>query len=343
MPKILIIQRDNIGDLILTTPLIDTLAHEYNTKIDLLVNSYNQAILEGNPSVGNIHVYSKLHHKKSGQSSLKLILSRLKIILDMRRQHYDVAIIARDHWAKRALQWAKLSGAKRIIAIGNDTPSAVTDPIPTPSNKGHIAELFCQLSHPLGIEKKAGPLKLYVKNEEIATIRQRIKITENIPIYGLQISSRKPQQRWQAEKFIALAHQLTQREKCHILLFWSPGRSDNKLHPGDDEKAQFILEQCKNIPITPVPTQNLRELMASMSLCDQMLTSDGGALHISVGVGVPTVAMFGNSDADFWGPWHIANEVLKAPKNNVELLTVDDVLTRFITLRNRIIALDTKS
>ncbi|MER1938838.1 glycosyltransferase family 9 protein [Proteus terrae] len=261
----------------------------------------------------------------------------------MRRQHYDVAIIARDHWAKRALQWAKLSGAKRIIAIGHDTPSAVTDPIPTPSNKVHIAELFCQLSHPLGIEKKAGPLKLYVKNEEIATIRQRIKITENIPIYGLQISSRKPQQRWQAEKFIALAHQLTQREKCHILLFWSPGRSDNKLHPGDDEKAQFILEQCKNIPITPVPTQNLRELMASMSLCDQMLTSDGGALHISVGVGVPTVAMFGNSDADFWGPWHIANEVLKAPKNNVELLTVDDVLTRFITLRNRIIALDTKS
>ncbi|WP_275266952.1 hypothetical protein [Proteus terrae] len=40
-------------------------------------------------------MYSKLHHKKSGQSSLKLILSRLKIILDMRRQHYDVAIIAR--------------------------------------------------------------------------------------------------------------------------------------------------------------------------------------------------------------------------------------------------------
>lgn len=53
--------------------------------------------------------------------------------------------------------------------------------------------------------------------------------------------------------------------------------------------------------------------------------------------------MFGNSDADFWGPWHIANEVLKAPENNVELLTVDDVLARFITLRNRIIALDTKS
>lgn len=32
MTKILIIQRDNIGDLILTTPLIDALAHEYNTK-----------------------------------------------------------------------------------------------------------------------------------------------------------------------------------------------------------------------------------------------------------------------------------------------------------------------
>ncbi|HCH51374.1 MAG TPA: glycosyl transferase [Proteus sp.] len=337
MPKILIIQRDNIGDLILTTPLIDALAQKYDTKIDLLVNSYNQAILEGNPAVGNVHIYSKLHHKKSGQSALKLIFSRLKIILAMRRQHYDIAIIARDHWAKRALQWAKLSGAKRIIAIGDDTPSSVTDPIPTPANKGHIAELFCQLAHPLGIYSKPGPLKLYVKKEEIDTIRQRISIPNDIPIYGLQISSRKPQQRWQAEKFIALAHLLTQREKCQILLFWSPGSSDNKQHPGDDEKAVFILEQCKDIPITPVPTQNLRELMAGMSLCDQMLTSDGGALHISVGVGVPTVAMFGNSEAEFWGPWHIANEVLEAPENNVELLTVEDVLTRFIRLREQVI------
>ena len=36
--KVLIIRRDNIGDLILTTPLISTIAKDMNCKVDLLVN-----------------------------------------------------------------------------------------------------------------------------------------------------------------------------------------------------------------------------------------------------------------------------------------------------------------
>ncbi|RXX50220.1 glycosyl transferase, partial [Enterobacter cloacae] len=42
--KVLIIRRDNIGDLILTTPLISTIAKDMNCKVDLLVNTYNQSI-----------------------------------------------------------------------------------------------------------------------------------------------------------------------------------------------------------------------------------------------------------------------------------------------------------
>lgn len=336
--KILIIRRDNIGDLILTTPLIASLAEKFNVKIDVLVNTYNQSVLENNPHIGRIHIYSKLHHRKHGQSALSVIMRRIKTYIDIRFARYDVAIIAREGFTKRQLHWAKISGAKRTIAFGNDASGSITDAIAKTQDKRHIVELLADLAKPLGAYSKPGPLELYVSEDELTSIAQKIAAPQNIPVYGLQISARKPLQQWQAEKFVELAHRISQREKCHFLLFWSPGSADNKEHPGDDEKAQRIMSACKDISITPVATKNLRELMAAMTLCDQILTSDGGALHIAAGVGVPVVAMFGNSDAWFWGPWGVPHETLEAPDRNVNLLSVDTVDERFIQLRRRVLA-----
>lgn len=336
--KILIIRRDNIGDLILTTPLIATLSEAYGAKVDVLVNTYNKSVLENNPSVGRVHLYQKLSHRKAGQSAIKMVLNRVKTYLDVRFARYDVAIIASGHWSKHALPWAKFSGAKRIIAIGDDAPASITDVIPTPKEPLHTVKLTAELSKPLGVYQEPGPLKLYLTPEEVGSMRSRLALPENVPIYGIQISSRKPLQRWQAEKFIEFAHKISEHEKCHFLLFWSPGSADNKEHPGDDEKAQQIIDACHDLPLTPVVTKNIRELMAAMSLCDQVLTSDGGALHIAAGVGIPVVAMFGNSNSVMWGPWGVPCEILDAPERNVGLLEVNDVYQRFITLRARTIA-----
>ncbi|MCU5774735.1 glycosyltransferase family 9 protein [Erwiniaceae bacterium BAC15a-03b] len=336
--KILIIRRDNIGDLILTTPLIACIAQVYGTKVDVLVNTYNQSIMDNNPHIGRVHLYSKLHHRKPGQWASGVILRRLKTCIALRLARYDVAIIAREKWDKRPLQWAKLSGARRVIAIGSDAPAAITDLVPKPAERCHIVQLLAQLAKPIGVYKEPGPLELYITAEEIRSMKARLSVSENVPVYGLQISARKPMQRWQAEKFVEMADRLNKREKCHILLFWAPGKTSNKEHPGDDDKAQQIINALQDSFITPVATKNLRELMSAMSLCDQILTSDGGALHVAAGAGVPTVAMFGNSDALFWGPWGVPNETVEAPERNVGLLSVDEVYSRFIALRLRVVS-----
>ena len=336
--KILIIQRDNIGDLILTTPLISSLSRTLGGKVDLLVNTYNQKVLENNPHVGNIHPYSKLHHRQPGQSLFSVLLQRVKSYLKVRNAGYDVAIIARGEWSGRSLKWARLSGAKRIIAIGNDTPPEVTDPVRLSGGQGHIVELFSRLAVPLGVTEPPGGLELYPAQQEILSMRHRLPLSDELPVFGIQISSRKPQQRWPAEKFIRLMHEIASQQPCQFLLFWSPGAADNKSHPGDDEKARQIIEACQDIALIPAQTRNLRELIAGMSLCQQILTSDGGALHVAAGVKVPTVAMFGNSDAWFWGPWKVPAEVLEAPNQDVSQLDVGVVVKHFMQLRQRVVA-----
>ncbi|KOC89002.1 glycosyltransferase family 9 protein [Winslowiella iniecta] len=335
--KILLIRRDNIGDLILTTPLIATLATSLNCKVDVLVNTYNQPILEHNPHVGKVHIYSKLHHRHAGQSAAGVIFRRCKTMIDIRRAGYDVAIIAREQWDKRPLQWARLSGAKRIIAIGENAPPAITDCIPPTQQRNHIVELLNQFAQTLGINQQPGALELYVTEQELTKAAQQLSLPDGVPRYGLQISARKPMQRWQADKFIELAHRLARQENCHFLLFWSPGSADNQQHPGDDEKAQYIIDRCQDIALTPVVTHTLRELMAAVSLCDQMLTSDGGALHIAAGLGKPVVALFGNSDAWFWGPWQVPNKVLSAESRNVGDISVDTVEQQFVQLRESVL------
>ncbi|ATF94878.1 glycosyltransferase family 9 protein [Cedecea neteri] len=335
--KVLIIRRDNIGDLILTTPLISTLAKELNCKVGLLVNTYNKSILEHNPNVGKVFLYSKLHHRTEGTSKINVLFQRLKTIISLRREKYDVAIVAKERWDKRPLLWAKLSGAKRVIAIGNNCPDSITDAIPETEEKLHLVNLLARLGTPLGCTSAPGPLELYVTEEEVNAIKSKINFPEdNLPVYGLQISSRRIEQQWPKELFVEFARRLAERESCHILLFWSPGKSDNQQHPGDDEKAEFILEQCADLPIIAVKTKNVRELMAGMALCDQIVTSDGGALHIAAGVQKPIVALFGNRAEWLWTPWGVPFEMLQGRDYDVRNISVDDVMNRFVALRERV-------
>lgn len=334
--KILLIRRDNIGDLILTTPLIANLTkHKANT-LDLLVNTYNKDVLVGNPHISNVHLYCKSHHRKAGQSLLSVYFQRIKTIFAVRSSRYDVVLIASTD--KHSLKWAKLSGAKRIIAIGNTPKKVVTDCLPHTEGL-HIVELLNTLLTPLGINEVPGPLELYVSENEVNQCAEKFKIIRDKPIYGLQISSRKPKQRWQAEKFIELAHRLAAREDCKLVLFWSPGAEDNPEHPGDDNKAKQVIKACADIPLVALPTTNIRELMAAMSLCDQIITSDGGALHIAAGVHKPVVALYGNSDTKYWAPWQVPCAIIKAPSEDVGLVDVDNVFSQFTQLREKVLSM----
>ena len=64
-----------------------------------------------------------------------------------------------------------------------------------------------------------------------------------------------------------------------------------------------------------MPTQNLTELIAALSLCDLFIGTDGGALHLAVGLNKPCLALFENHPAklNHWYPWQVPNRVVHSP------------------------------
>jgi len=63
-PRVLVIRRDNIGDLVCTTPLISALRKRYpGGHVAALVNTYNEAVLARNPDVDAVYAYEKGKHR----------------------------------------------------------------------------------------------------------------------------------------------------------------------------------------------------------------------------------------------------------------------------------------
>jgi ADP-heptose:LPS heptosyltransferase len=119
------------------------------------------------------------------------------------------------------------------------------------------------------------------------------------------------------------------------VLLWAPGRADDRLHPGDDEKSAAILSALPDVPILPVPTVRLEVLIAALAQCDRLILSDGGAMHLAAALGKPIVCLFGNSDAGRWRPWGVRYELLQPPSRSVADIPVDEVLAAYDRLLGR--------
>ncbi|TSH83585.1 glycosyltransferase family 9 protein [Pantoea sp. paga] len=328
--RVLIICRDNIGDTLLTTPLISALAHSGQHQVDVLTNNYAAPVLQHNPDIRQLFYYTKLHHRVAGQGRLACLLQRLKLMLTLKKQRYDVVILAKSRWDQHGLKWVKTVRPARVIALGHPHP-LITDLLPPPSQSPcHISETLFSLGRPFNLSVTApGKLTLLPDAAIAASLRDTCAIDPAVPVYALQISARKPSQQWEAARFAGLAEKIAARHPCQIMLLWSPGSRDNPRHPGDDEKAREIMALCPHLPIKAVATTSLPQLIAAMSLCQGLVSSDGGAMHIGAALGLPVVALFGDSDPACWHPWQVNYQVLQPASREVNALSSSEVYDAF--------------
>ena len=64
--RILVIRRDNIGDLLCATPLIHALRARFpHAALDVLANAYNAPILDGHPDIDRVVRYAKAKHSQT--------------------------------------------------------------------------------------------------------------------------------------------------------------------------------------------------------------------------------------------------------------------------------------
>ena len=329
-PKgILVIRRDNIGDLVCTTPLLATLRTRFpEARLGVLANSYNAPVLAGNPDVDDIYAYSKLKHIGAQGGALAALGHRLSMLWALRRRRLDLVIVAAGIKDERGAGLAKLLHPHEIIH--SDIPT---------QGQHEVARTF-SAARQLGISSPIPPVRVIADQANVALARQRI--TRDSPpappcmLVGLHISARRAAQRWPAEKFADFAIALQEGLGAATMLFWSPGDTNDAKHPGDDRKAKVIQDLVAGkARLSPWRTSELGALMGGLETCDAVVCSDGGAMHIAAGLGKRIVCFFGDSDVARWRPWGVPHRVLQATSGRVEDIETNEVLDATAQLLGR--------
>jgi ADP-heptose:LPS heptosyltransferase len=329
--RILVVRKDNIGDLICTTPALRALRQAFPAAhVAILVSKHCRSVVERNADLDEVLTYPKAKYHR-GIPRLWAMWELGRVIRRLRRRHFDLAI-AMGRPCSRSSAWlAYASGAP--WRLGYATPAL--RPFPFFLNlecdpgaiTSHEVDACLELLASIGIPSAGRRLTLIPDPEAQATIRERLAEAGIAPgerVALIHISSRREANRWPLASFAQVADLLRERFDLTIALSWAPGDAGNSLFPGDDGKAEEVARHMRATGVL-LRTPTLDELIAAMSLSAFVLSADGGPVHVAAALDIPQVALFGKAGIAAWAPVSEKSVVLKRGAR-VDLIGVDEVL-----------------
>lgn len=242
--RILVLKRDKLGDMLLTTPLLALLKERLpGASIEVLASDYNAWVLGGNPDVDRVWVYrrSRIGSRISVVGGLQQAILGARL----RFERFDVAIAAQGESSPRATRRARWVGASRTIAYVEPDEPAVSDPLVPPAN-GHERDRMIGLLSPLGIGMPARPpLPRFSPPEPL--LAQAAKSLESEGLAAgryavIGLGTRRPSKQPDKGQVLRWGEWLRREHGLDTVFMWTPGRSDNPGYPGDDEVAKPVLE-----------------------------------------------------------------------------------------------------
>lgn len=298
--RILLISTRQIGDVLLTTPLIRSLRRAYpQARIEVLVFRGKQGIIEGNPDIDAIIEVAE----KPRLAEYWRLLKRL-----LRRYDLAVATLSGD----RPILYAWLAAPRRIAPLPPQrdaktwwkrgllqawTPFDDTD-TPTVVQNLQLADVLAiprvyQLVPPQPGDAGARVRELLGFDPQ----RTAFAVLHPLPMWRYK--------RWPQHQWIALAHYLRKAHGLQLLLSGGPGAEEQAY-------LQTALRQM------PPGTENLAgkisfaELAWLLRRARLFVGPDTAVTHLAAACATPTVALFGPTNPVKWGPWPAACDSARA-------------------------------
>lgn len=335
-PRILLIRPDHLGDLVLTTPVLEALReHAPNAYITMMVGPWSSEVVARHPAIDHLITCPFPGFRRASQGSLSPYTLLLRTAQQLRRNHYDLAINLRpDFWWGAALLYLAAIPQRIGYAIAPGTPF-LTQALPfqapehTTVSSLRLASAGLQaLRLPPLVEPYTPalyPLHFKPTEEERAWVAQRLSsanIAEETPIVVIHPGTGAAVKLWRNEAWANCANALNSQASIAIA---NAAESDNP--------NTFATTQTSTLPmriiltgspserpllaaiaqgITPSPLQmtdmTIGQLAALLERARIVLGVDNGPLHLAVAQGTPTVQIFGPTDARIFGPWGLPDQ-----------------------------------
>ena len=280
--KILIIHTAFIGDIVLSTPLIQRLKDIYpESEIDYLTLPTNKSVISNNPNLNEIILYDK----KGQDKWIKCFLRFLKIL---KQKKYDYAVI--PHRFIKSILLAKLAKIPNIVGFDVATGSFLLNKKVHYDMKKHEVERLLDLVEYKG-EKI--PIRIYPAKENFTKIN---KILEHHGYFGnegqklilVAPGSQRAEKMWPIEKYREIIERLKKNKNYFIGITGSKAEKKLSLNfPNDKNVIDFRGEI------------NLVEFGALISKANIVVGNDSSPIHIASGFEKPfVIGIFGPGKRD---------------------------------------------
>jgi predicted lipopolysaccharide heptosyltransferase III len=288
--KILIIRIDEIGDVILTTPLFRLLKNEFpNTEINVLLKNETKELLRNNPYIDNLIICEKPWIKN------KLDLNYyLWLIKKLRKERFDLVIEL--HTDPRNILLAFLVGKFKIGYSYRGFGFLLNRKMKY--NKKHIIEqnlLLLKLIKIRNLRNKNLEIFITKKDESYITYLFRtFNINKKNKLICINPGTARVNKFWQNEKWAKLCNNLFKKYKNLKIIF-----------TGNENEIELVENIINKIDIKKIINltgkTSLIQLAALIKKCDLFIGPDTGPLHIARAVNIPLIGLFGPTDPAIWG------------------------------------------
>ena len=278
--RVLVVQLRRLGDVVLTTTLLDDLRRALpEAAVDFLVGDRAAPLLEHHPQIGERLVYDREHPTRTWRA--------------VRRRRYDWIIDPQS--SPRTAPLALVSGAPvragfavrgwgwvythRLARAGRPTE--------------YVARERQRLLEMLGVPVGRPRTSLALTSAERAGGGELLTshgIRFGAPVVALVLSAGEPAKAWPPGHFAALADALAHTAIQPVVFEM----------PGDAAKAARACDASRRLVRIAVP--ELRAFMSALAACTALVSADTGPAHIATALQVPRVTIFGPEPPAAWAP-----------------------------------------
>ncbi len=327
LSSILVTRLRYLGDVVMSTVVLDVLKQgDPNVRLGFLCESPFDQILKGHPHVDRLFCLAppragigagnrKVHpHDDSGGQGALSLLRRLHA------EQFDLAIDL--FFNPRSALLLKASGipariggtrsSRRILyshLVTRDDARSFAQELSAMA-PGGLGDHLCRLA-PLQhkesgksfgdwlVDQRWGsPLlpQLPVPDFQFESLPglQNLEVAQDKPYFVLVPGATWSSKEWPPERWRELIERLVQERDENLLILVPPGR----VSAWSDLGAGIPLGRGRVLP-----TLDLHTVMGILAAARGVISVDGGIMHSAVGLGVPTIALFGPTEPELWFPY----------------------------------------
>ena len=268
MQHILVITLSNLGDVIMTTPVIMALATRFpSAKLTVLVGPKARALFDKSPHLHQVVVYDKNADWRG----------KWRLLRALRRVRYDCVVDLRHTpipWLLRCQQRSPLFRRFR---------------------KTNQRDRHWEILEMMGFALPRPPVLSFFDQADVRVSLEKLRTQGLLNAGGWIIAApgaASEKKRWPVESFQAVLDELTKRTGCSIVLVGAPNE-----RPIADAVARGLAGSV----VVLCGETTINETAALLSRAALILANDSAIMHLGFELDVPTVGIFGPTRHEQYG------------------------------------------